>query len=182
MAKYSREDLTNMKVEELVQVASEDFDATFENGTKKADMIDLLLEMQEESYNQNTADIDAAESSDELPDEDDEDPDAPKAPTDEVLAKQRDAARRAKDYRGAKDKKFRLKIFRSEGPGGSDDVKLQINGHNWRIKRDQEVVVPQRVVTFLEEGCIESRHVEDESGEMVLRDMPRFNFTAKPVE
>lgn len=181
MAKYSRDDLTNMKVEELVQVASDEFDATFENGTKKADMIDLLLEMQEESYNQNTADITDPDAP-EQEDDDDDDPDAPKAPTDEVLAKQRDAARRAKDYRGAKDKKFRLKIFRSEGPGGSDDVKLQINGHNWRIKRDKEVTVPQRVVTFLEEGCIESRHVPDENGEMVLRDMPRFNFTAKPAE
>ncbi len=176
MAKHSRDSLTAMKADELVALASDEFDAEFENGTKKKDMIDLLLEMQEESYTQNTADITDPDTPDM-----DEDPDVRKPPTDDVLARQRDAARRGADYRGAKDKKFRLKIFRSEAPGGSDDVKIQINGHNWRIKRDQEVTVPERVIKFLEEGCIESRHVDGENGEMVLRDMPRFNFTAKPA-
>jgi hypothetical protein len=64
----------------------------------------------------------------------------------------------------AESKEYTLVIHKQEGPGGSDDVTVGVNGRVWQIKREHEVTVPAGVYHVLMDA-VEKRYRMNEKGD-----------------
>lgn len=75
--------------------------------------------------------------------------------------------------------RIRILVASDKGPGGSDDVIVQVQGVVYQIKRGQEVEVPAFVVEALRNAVEEQyEEREDDSGNkyMVSRRVPSYPF------
>lgn len=76
--------------------------------------------------------------------------------------------------------KYRIVIHKQEGPGGSDDVPVGVNGRVWQIKREREVTVPAAVYNALMEA-VETRYVMTDD-EIRASENTRFPISVRGVE
>lgn len=100
---------------------------------------------------------------------------------DSIMAAQADAPE------AAEERLFNLVIHSSDSSGGHDDVHLGINGYAYSIKRDMDVIVPERVIEALK-LCVTTKYepggINKNTLEMEYKtyDARRFNFSASPVK
>jgi|Deesub1362B_J571_1020462.scaffolds.fasta_scaffold49338_2 hypothetical protein len=72
--------------------------------------------------------------------------------------------------------KTKIRIPSHEGPSGSDDVFVSVNGRDYLIQRDVEVEVPAAVLSALSNAVI-TDYVTDKDGRIIKeRLIPRFPY------
>ena len=151
----------------LVKIADEDFGVEIDpEGFTKEEIVTEILKLQAE---------------DTLLDMDDDD-ESGLSPEELEAAKKAEAEANArnKDLQGRKDKQFKLVIHKQDGPGGKDDVNVSVNGYAWNIKRDQEVIVPQRVISVLKDAVMTEIEA-DGKGEWIENHVRRFSMTIEEI-
>lgn len=79
-----------------------------------------------------------------------------------------------------KQPKFKINI-QSTGPE-SGPVDITINGHNYHILRDHDVVVPLAVVETLKNAMIEGMRFDEAQGKNIPHRYARYPFTSEPVK
>ena len=81
--------------------------------------------------------------------------------------------------KATKPKEYTLCIHKQEGPGGSDDVVVIVNGRAWQIKRDHDVTVPAVVFNVLNDA-VEKRYRMNEKGDdLIESDVHRFPMSVR---
>jgi hypothetical protein len=70
----------------------------------------------------------------------------------------------------------RIKIFEQEGAGGGEPVSLSINGFKIEVPRGIECDVARPFIENLNHA-IETRQEQNEKGEVVFRDVPRYHWS-----
>ncbi len=77
---------------------------------------------------------------------------------------------------------YTLVIHKQEGPGGSDDVTVGLNGRVWQIKREKEVTVPAGVYHVLMDA-IEKRYKMNAKGDdFEESDVARFPVSVRAAK
>lgn len=90
-------------------------------------------------------------------------------------------AKTTEKLEGLSGKMVKLKIMKSNDKHEVDPVPVSINGHQWTIRRNEEVIVPVEVVEVLEHATeTQFEHVlnADHSSTLIPRDVQSYPFSA----
>lgn len=79
-------------------------------------------------------------------------------------------------------RKVRIKIHKSDGPDGNNDVKVGLNGRAYQIKRDSQVDIPEPVFNACIKGAVFTVYepvTNPVTGQIEIteRDVDRFAYT-----
>jgi len=79
-------------------------------------------------------------------------------------------------------RKVRIKIHKSDGPDGNNDVKVGLNGRAYQIKRDAQVDIPEPVFNACIKGAVFTVYepvTNPATGQIEIseRDVDRFAYT-----
>jgi len=79
---------------------------------------------------------------------------------------------------GRKPENRKLVIFHNQdGADGTGDVKINVNGFRYRIKREEEVSLPQEALNVINDAIITSFYRDEVTGEIRERNQRRFNYS-----
>lgn len=77
--------------------------------------------------------------------------------------------------------KIEIKIAAGDGPAGEADVYFSHNGIQYLAKRNQWVKIPRKVLSSLTRAVTTNYKRDDETGEVVSRDVPRYNVIQREI-
>lgn len=164
----TKDQLKKMDKDGLVSLAQSSFGVTLENDVSKDEMIDEILNLFDRKATGDVEPVVYLEEEDELGYEE--------GPSADDVAAYKASLAAAADQKGLNDKKYRLTIHEQEGPNGRDAVKVSVNGYASVIKRNEEVIVPERVINVLKNAVKTEYEPNDDGKGVVERRVRRFNF------
>lgn len=78
-------------------------------------------------------------------------------------------------------RKALITIHASDGVGGTDDVKVGINGYMYQIRRGEPVEIPFEVLDVLRNAITENLS-NGKGNEVIVKHIPRFAYTVDSID